>query len=52
MGAGGIFFLVFMLRAGVPVPVVLCAQAAIVALRFLMRPPCCRWPSGSGCGAP
>ena len=37
-GAGGIFFLVFMLRAGVSVPAALTAQAAIVAGRFLIRP--------------
>jgi hypothetical protein len=37
-GAGGVFFLVFLLRAGVSVPVELLAQAAIVAGRFLIRP--------------
>ncbi len=37
-GAGGIFFLVFLLRAGVSVPAVLCAQAAILAGRFALRP--------------
>jgi DHA1 family inner membrane transport protein len=37
-GAGGIFFLVFLLRAGVPVPAALAAQAAIVAGRFVLRP--------------
>jgi MFS family permease len=37
-GAGGIFFMVFLLKAGVPVPAALVAQAAIVAGRFLLRP--------------
>ena len=37
-GAGGIFFLVFLLRSGVSVPVALLAMAAIVAGRFLFRP--------------
>ena len=37
-GAGGIFFLVFLLKAGVSVPLALIAQAAIVAGRFLVRP--------------
>jgi MFS transporter, DHA1 family, inner membrane transport protein len=37
-GAGGIFFLVYMLEAGVSVPVALTAQAAILAGRFVMRP--------------
>ena len=36
--AGGIFFLVFMLRAGVAVPVALLAQTAILVGRFLVRP--------------
>lgn len=36
--AGGIFFLVFLLEAGVPVPVALLFQAGIVAGRFLLRP--------------
>src|SRR5258706_9375964 len=35
---GGIFFLVFMVRAGVPVPLALLAQAAIQAGRFVIRP--------------
>lgn len=35
---GGIFFLVFMVRAGVPVPAALLAQASIMAGRFLLRP--------------
>ena len=37
-GAGGLFFLVFMLKAGVPAPITLCAQAAIVGERFVLRP--------------
>jgi len=37
-GAGYIFFLVFLLRAGVSVPAALLAQAAIVTGRFLLRP--------------
>jgi len=37
-GAGGIFFLVFLLSSGVPAPVALLAQAAIVAGRFVLRP--------------
>lgn len=36
-GAGGIFFLVYLLEAGVPVALTLAAQAAIVALRFVVR---------------
>src|SRR5687768_17889835 len=36
--AGGIFVLVFMLRAGVPAPLILCAMAAMNAGRFLLRP--------------
>jgi hypothetical protein len=36
--AGGIFFLVFLLRAGVSIPVALIAQAAILAGRFFLRP--------------
>jgi DHA1 family inner membrane transport protein len=35
---GGVFFLVFLLRAGVPVPIALLAQAAIQAGRFVVRP--------------
>ena len=38
IAGGGIFFLVFMLRAGVSMPVVLLAQAAIMAGRFAIRP--------------
>jgi hypothetical protein len=37
-GAGQLFLLVFLLRAGVSVPQALLAQAAIVALRFVLRP--------------
>jgi DHA1 family inner membrane transport protein len=37
-GLGGVFFLVFLLHAGVSVPVVLLAQAGIVAGRFVLRP--------------
>jgi MFS family permease len=36
--SGGVFFLVFLLRAGVSVPIVLTAQAAIQAVRFVVRP--------------
>jgi DHA1 family inner membrane transport protein len=36
--AGGIFVLVFMLQAGVPAPLVLCAMAAMNAGRFVLRP--------------
>ena len=37
-GSGGIFFLVFLLRAGISVPLVLVAMAAVVTGRFLLRP--------------
>src|SRR5262245_19234442 len=37
-GAGAVFFFVALLRAGVPAPVALLAQAAIVAGRFALRP--------------
>lgn len=37
-GAGGIFFFVLLLKAGVSVPHALLAQAAIVTGRFLLRP--------------
>jgi DHA1 family inner membrane transport protein len=37
-GAGGVFFLVFLLKAGISIPLALLAQAAIVAGRFLIRP--------------
>lgn len=37
-GMGGVFVFVYMLKAGVPVPGVLCALAAMVAGRFVLRP--------------
>jgi len=37
-GAGGVFVLVFLLRAGVSAPLVLCAMAAMNAGRFVLRP--------------
>ncbi len=37
-GAGGVFFVVFLLRAGISVPHALIALAAIVAGRFALRP--------------
>ncbi|MDO9247272.1 MAG: hypothetical protein Q7U11_12475 [Phenylobacterium sp.] len=37
-GAGSIFFFVLLLKAGVSVPHALLAQAAIVTVRFLLRP--------------
>jgi hypothetical protein len=37
-GAGGVFFGVFLLRAGVPAPLVLVALTAILAGRFALRP--------------
>lgn len=37
-GAGGLFLLVYLLRAGLPAPAVLLAEAAIVAGRFVIRP--------------
>jgi hypothetical protein len=37
-GAGGVFFLVFLLKAGLSIPLTLIAQAAIVAGRFAVRP--------------
>ena len=37
-GMGGVFVLVFLLRAGVSVPASLCAMALIVAARFAIRP--------------
>ena len=43
-GAGGVFFFVFLLRAGVPVPIVLLAEAAIVGGRFCVRP-LLLWPA-------
>lgn len=36
--AGGIFVLVFLLRAGVPAPLVLSSMAAMTAGRFVLRP--------------
>jgi hypothetical protein len=38
VGAGGLFFLAFLLRAGVSIPATLLAQAAILAGRFVIRP--------------
>jgi len=37
-GMGGVFVLVFLLRAGVSVPATLCAMALIFAVRFAIRP--------------
>src|SRR5258706_2963333 len=37
-GMGGVFVLVFLLRAGVSVPATLCAMALILAARFVTRP--------------
>lgn len=37
-GSGGLFVLVFMLKAGVPAPLVLVAMAAMNAGRFILRP--------------
>ena len=37
-GMGGVFFLVFLLRAGLSVPAALCAMTAILAGRFALRP--------------
>ena len=37
-GAGTVFFLVFLLRAGISVPIALLAQAAILVGRFVLRP--------------
>jgi hypothetical protein len=36
--SGGVFVFVFLLKAGVPAPLVLCVVAAMVASRFVMRP--------------
>jgi DHA1 family inner membrane transport protein len=44
VGAGGVFFFAYLLRAGVPVPVVLLAEAAIVGGRFCVRP-LVLWPA-------
>jgi len=38
ISGGGAFFSVFLLRAGVPAPIVLAALAAILAGRFVLRP--------------
>jgi DHA1 family inner membrane transport protein len=35
---GFVFFVVYLVRAGVPVPIALCAMAAITAVRFMIRP--------------
>ncbi|MBS0334211.1 MAG: MFS transporter [Proteobacteria bacterium] len=35
---GGVFVFIFLLKAGVPAPLVLCVVAAMVACRFVMRP--------------
>lgn len=47
MSGGGAFFLAYLLRAGVPAPVVLAALALILAGRFVVRPfvlaPARRW---------
>lgn len=37
-GAGGVFVFVFLLKAGVPTPLVFCALAGMVATRFVLRP--------------
>lgn len=37
-GMGGVFVLVFLLRAGVSIPASLCAMAGILAARFAVRP--------------
>src|SRR5476651_2456156 len=38
LGAGGVFFIAYLLHAGVSVPMTLAAFAAIVAGRFCLRP--------------
>jgi hypothetical protein len=38
LNGGGLFFLVFMVKVGVPVPVAFLTQAAILAGRFALRP--------------
>ncbi len=43
-GAGGVFFFAYLLRAGVPVPIILLVQAAIVGGRFCVRP-LLLWPA-------
>ena len=37
-GAGGVFVFVYLLKAGVPIPLVLCTLAAMTAGRFVLRP--------------
>ena len=37
-GAGGVFVFVYLLKAGVPIPLVLCAIAAMTLGRFVLRP--------------
>ncbi len=37
-GAGGIFIMVFLLKAGVPLPLVFATLTALVGLRFMLRP--------------
>jgi DHA1 family inner membrane transport protein len=37
-GMGGVFFVVFLLRAGLSIPIALCAMTAILAGRFMLRP--------------
>ena len=37
-GSGGLFFFVFLLKVGVPVPAALLTQAAVVVGRFVVRP--------------
>ena len=39
-GMGGVFVLVFLLRAGVSIAATLCAMALIFAARFAIRPRC------------
>src|SRR5690348_11945949 len=38
MSGGGTFFAVYLLRVGVPIPVVLIALATVVLIRFAVRP--------------
>jgi MFS transporter, DHA1 family, inner membrane transport protein len=38
MGMGGVFFVIFLLRAGLSVPAALCTMTAILMGRFAMRP--------------
>jgi len=37
-GAGGVFVFVYLLKAGVPIPLVLCTLAGMTGLRFVLRP--------------